>query len=79
MAALLHVERDNTEKVAYYITEARRMGIEVLSPDVNASKLDFTVEQLPADAPPPARSRFRASATAFRCRRAQRSATDLWR
>ena len=54
MAALLHVERDNTEKVAYYITESRRMGIEVLSPDVNASKLDFTVEQLPADAPPPA-------------------------
>ena len=54
MAALLHVERDNTEKVAYYITEARRMGIEVLPPDVNASALDFTVERLPADAPPPA-------------------------
>ncbi len=54
MAAMLHVERDNSEKVAFYITEARRMGIEVLSPDVNASALDFTVEQLPADAPPPA-------------------------
>ncbi|MCS6845140.1 MAG: DNA polymerase III subunit alpha [Caldilineales bacterium] len=54
MAALLHVERNNPEKVAFYITEARRMGIEVLPPDVNASGLDFTLETLPADAPPPA-------------------------
>ncbi|MFN2166084.1 MAG: DNA polymerase III subunit alpha, partial [Anaerolineae bacterium] len=54
MAALLLVERDNTDKVAYYITECRRMGIEVLSPDVNASGLDFTLEQLPAHAESPA-------------------------
>ncbi|HNS01687.1 MAG TPA: DNA polymerase III subunit alpha [Anaerolineae bacterium] len=45
MAAMLYVERDNPEKVAYYITEARRMGIEVLPPDVNASSFNFTVEQ----------------------------------
>ncbi|MER2599293.1 MAG: DNA polymerase III subunit alpha [Caldilineales bacterium] len=45
MAALLYVERDNPEKVAYYITEARRMGIEVLPPDINASSFNFTVEQ----------------------------------
>lgn len=55
MAALLFVERDNPEKVAYYITEARRMGIEVLPPDVNASSFNFTVEQGTADAPPTGR------------------------
>ncbi len=54
MAAMLLVERDNHEKVAYYITECRRMGIEVLAPDINASRMDFTLEQLPPDAPPPA-------------------------
>ncbi|HSN75295.1 MAG TPA: DNA polymerase III subunit alpha [Anaerolineae bacterium] len=52
MAAMLHVERDNPEKVAYYITEARRMGIDVLPPDVNASSFNFTVEQAAAGAPP---------------------------
>ena len=78
MAALLHVERDNTEKVAYYITEARRMGIEVLSPDVNASKLDFTVEQLPADAPLPA-GRDSRIGYSFPVPQGRRSATGLWR
>jgi DNA polymerase-3 subunit alpha len=51
MAAMLYVERDNPEKVAYYITEARRMGIEVLPPDVNASAFNFTVEHAAADTP----------------------------
>lgn len=51
MAAMLYVERDNPEKVAYYITEARRMGIEVLPPDVNASSFNFTVEQSASGAP----------------------------
>ncbi|MFZ2488884.1 MAG: DNA polymerase III subunit alpha [Anaerolineae bacterium] len=51
MAALLYVERDNPEKVAYYITEARRMGIEVLPPDINSSAFNFTVEQGHADTP----------------------------
>ncbi len=51
MAAMLYVERDNPEKVAYYITEARRMGIEVLPPDVNASAFNFTVEQSANDGP----------------------------
>ncbi len=45
MAAMLLVERDNHDKVAYLITECRRMAIEVLAPDVNASAMDFTVEQ----------------------------------
>ncbi|MCB0204155.1 MAG: DNA polymerase III subunit alpha [Anaerolineae bacterium] len=45
MAAMLLVERNNHEKVAYYITESRRMGIEVLAPDINASGMDFVVEE----------------------------------
>ncbi len=48
MAALLTVERHNTEKVGQLIAECRRMGIEVLPPSVNVSGHNFTVEQLPA-------------------------------
>ena len=42
VAALLTVERGNSDKVAEYITDARYLGIEVLSPDVNESRSDFT-------------------------------------
>jgi DNA polymerase-3 subunit alpha len=45
MAALLSVERNNTEKVGLLVAECRRMGIEVLPPDVNRSGLDFTIEE----------------------------------
>jgi len=44
MAALLTVERHNTEKVGLLIAECSRMGIKVLPPDVNRSSLDFTIE-----------------------------------
>ncbi|MBN1299344.1 MAG: DNA polymerase III subunit alpha, partial [Actinobacteria bacterium] len=43
IAALLSVRMGSQEKVAQYINEARRMGIEVLPPDVNFSYSDFTV------------------------------------
>ena len=43
MAALLTSMRDNTDKVAVYVEECRRMKIEVLPPDVNESEKDFTV------------------------------------
>lgn len=43
MAALLTSVKDNTDKMASYIEECRRMGIEVLPPDVNESKENFTV------------------------------------
>ena len=43
MAALLTSVVDNTDKVASYIEECRRMGIEVLPPDVNESRESFTV------------------------------------
>ena len=35
--------RDNTDKVSAYIEECRRLGIEVLQPDVNESRESFTV------------------------------------
>ncbi|MGA9349249.1 MAG: DNA polymerase III subunit alpha [Anaerolineae bacterium] len=44
MAALLSVERNNTDKVGLFIAECRRMGIEIMPPDVNRSGLDFTIE-----------------------------------
>lgn len=43
MTALLTSERDDIEKVAFYIEETERMGIKVLPPDVNESFAKFTV------------------------------------
>ncbi|MGD8856545.1 MAG: DNA polymerase III subunit alpha, partial [Chloroflexota bacterium] len=45
MTALLSVERNNTDKVAQYLAETRRMGIEVRPPEINNSELDFTIEE----------------------------------
>jgi len=44
MTALLSVNQNDTAKVAYYVADCRRMGIEVLPPDVNISGWDFTIE-----------------------------------
>ncbi len=44
MTALLTAEKADTEKVALYVADARRMGIEVKPPDVNYSGLDFTID-----------------------------------
>jgi len=44
MAALMSVERNNTDKIGLLVAECRKMGIEVLPPDVNASDIDFTIE-----------------------------------
>ncbi|MCD6575315.1 DNA polymerase III subunit alpha [Candidatus Aerophobetes bacterium] len=43
MAALLTSEKDNTDKLTYYISECQRMGIKVLPPDINQSWDNFTV------------------------------------
>ncbi len=43
MAALMSSNYDNIEKVAIDVTECRHMGIQVLSPDVNESYLEFSV------------------------------------
>ena len=41
MAALLTSVGDNKDKAALYLGECRKLGIKVLSPDVNESVLDF--------------------------------------
>lgn len=41
-AALLTVERANSDKVAQYAADAKHLGIEVLPPDINESRSDFT-------------------------------------
>ena len=43
MAALLSIRMGSQEKVAQYVNETRRLGIEVLPPDINESFKDFTV------------------------------------
>jgi DNA polymerase III subunit alpha len=42
-SALMSSVRDKTEKLVEYIDEAKKMGIKVLPPDVNASLVDFAV------------------------------------
>ncbi|TAK25440.1 MAG: DNA polymerase III subunit alpha [Chloroflexota bacterium] len=44
MVAVLSTFRDNADKVTGAIIECRRMGIDVLPPDVNASGWDFSIE-----------------------------------
>jgi DNA polymerase-3 subunit alpha len=42
-AALMTSVKDKTEKLVEYIDEAKKMGIAVLPPDINASLVDFAV------------------------------------
>ncbi|HTW82450.1 MAG TPA: DNA polymerase III subunit alpha [Candidatus Sulfotelmatobacter sp.] len=42
-AALMSSVRDKTDKLVEYIEEAKKLGIPVLPPDVNASLVDFAV------------------------------------
>ena len=44
MAALMSLDRTNTDKLAVFFQETRRMEIEVRPPDVNRSQADFSVE-----------------------------------
>jgi DNA polymerase-3 subunit alpha len=50
LTAMLSVERDNTEKIRRYFTEARSLGIAINPPDINRSGLDFTIEDAPEGA-----------------------------
>jgi DNA polymerase-3 subunit alpha len=43
MAALMTSDHDNTDRIAIEVAECRRMGIQVLAPDVNESFLEFGV------------------------------------
>lgn len=44
MAAMLTAQLEQTEKMPLYINECRRMGIDVLPPDINLSDTAFTVQ-----------------------------------
>ena len=43
MAGLMSCDRDNTDNIVKFISEARAMGLTVERPDINESALDFTV------------------------------------
>jgi DNA polymerase-3 subunit alpha len=43
MAAIMTSFMTNAEKVTEYLEECKRMGLEILPPDINESKADFTV------------------------------------
>jgi len=44
MTALLSSVADSHDKIGLYVAESRKLGIEVLPPDINASRAGFTVE-----------------------------------
>jgi DNA polymerase-3 subunit alpha len=44
MTALLSASKNDSDKVAMYIVDCRRMGIPVLPPDIGFSGWDFTIE-----------------------------------
>ena len=49
MTALLSVSQSDTDKVALYVADCRRMGIDVKPPSVDISGWDFTIEDHPDD------------------------------
>ncbi|MBI2674806.1 MAG: DNA polymerase III subunit alpha, partial [Candidatus Yanofskybacteria bacterium] len=63
MCAVLTAEAGDTEKVAEIITECQRMGIPVLSPDINSSFKDFTVIKDLQPTPVPEQSTVQGTAT----------------
>jgi DNA polymerase III subunit alpha len=49
MTALLSAEKNDTDKVAFYVADCRSMGIDVLPPDVNHGSWDFSIEDCPQE------------------------------
>ncbi len=47
MSALLSNEIHNTDKIGVFVAECHRMGLEILPPDLNKSKLRFAPESTP--------------------------------
>jgi DNA polymerase III subunit alpha len=43
MACLISLEASNGEQMAFYIQEAKDMGLSILPPDINHSQVDFSV------------------------------------
>jgi DNA polymerase-3 subunit alpha len=46
MASLLTSEKDNTDKVVKYVDEVKRMGFELVPPDINRSNLVFSADTI---------------------------------
>jgi len=46
MAALLTLEKDNTDKVVKYVDEVKRLGLNLFPPDINQSDLVFSAAQI---------------------------------
>ena len=46
MAAILTLEKNNTDKVVKYVDELKRMGIGLLPPDINRSDLEFVADNI---------------------------------
>ncbi len=46
MASLLTSEKDNTDKVVRYVDEVKRLGLELLPPDINISDLVFSATEI---------------------------------
>ena len=46
MAALLTLEKDNTDKVVKYVDEVKRLGLDLFPPDVNKSDLVFSAKKI---------------------------------
>ena len=49
MAAILTLEKNNTDKVVKYVDELKRMGIKLLPPDINKSGLMFEARNIDGD------------------------------
>jgi DNA polymerase-3 subunit alpha len=49
MTATMSAYKGDTDRVALYVADCRRMGLEVLAPDVNHSKWDFSIEDREED------------------------------
>ena len=49
MAALISSVMGNTNQVSLYIQECKRLGIDILSPDINESYNKFTVSKIKLD------------------------------
>jgi DNA polymerase III subunit alpha len=53
LCALLTADRDKNDKVVRFIAEGRASGIDILPPEINESKIDFTVTYSDGSTPRP--------------------------
>lgn len=58
MTALMSASAGQTEKVAFYVADARLMGVPVLQPDINSSSWDFDIEDVEEDGKKKSNIRF---------------------